>query len=148
MERFFLITPGGLEQLLGATEVTSIDYNNVKALVQGEVDTFMGFKFVMIADCEANDATGALAKTGLPKDATSPGKRLGFAFHKSAVGYGVSIDKTTHADWVANKAAFLIQTHLLAGAVAIDPKGIVAVQYKDDVIFHGREAEAKTTKSK
>lgn len=32
--------------LLGTTQVTSADYNTVKALVNGEVDTFMGFKFV------------------------------------------------------------------------------------------------------
>jgi hypothetical protein len=35
-----------LEALLGETAITSSDYNTVKALVQGEIDTFMGFKFV------------------------------------------------------------------------------------------------------
>jgi len=34
------------DDLLGSTSVTSSDYNSVKALVDGEVDTFMGFKFV------------------------------------------------------------------------------------------------------
>lgn len=34
------------DNLLGSTSVTSSDYNSVKALVDGEVDTFMGFKFV------------------------------------------------------------------------------------------------------
>lgn len=37
-----------MDDLLGNTEVTSADYNSVKALVQGEVDTFMGFKFVQL----------------------------------------------------------------------------------------------------
>jgi hypothetical protein len=32
--------------LLGDTEVQSSDYNTVKALVAGEIDTFMGFKFI------------------------------------------------------------------------------------------------------
>ncbi len=35
-----------LEALLSETAVTSSDFNTVKALVQGEVDTFMGFKWV------------------------------------------------------------------------------------------------------
>jgi len=35
-----------IDDLLGTTAVTSADYNTVKALVDGEVDTFMGFKFV------------------------------------------------------------------------------------------------------
>lgn len=34
------------QALLRQTEVTSADYNQVKALVEGKVDTFMGFKFV------------------------------------------------------------------------------------------------------
>ena len=32
--------------LLGDTQVQSSDYNTVKALVAGEIDTFMGFKFI------------------------------------------------------------------------------------------------------
>lgn len=39
------VTGAQLANLLGTTEVTSSDYNNVKALVRGEVDTYMGFKF-------------------------------------------------------------------------------------------------------
>lgn len=35
-----------LDDMLAQTEVTSADYNSVKALVQGEIDTFLGFKFV------------------------------------------------------------------------------------------------------
>ncbi len=32
--------------LLRETEVSSYDFNNVKALVEGKIDTFMGFKFI------------------------------------------------------------------------------------------------------
>jgi len=35
-----------MENLLSETETTSSDYNSVKALVQGELDTFLGFKFI------------------------------------------------------------------------------------------------------
>jgi hypothetical protein len=38
--------PSQKQSLLRTTEVTSEDYNTVKALVNGSVDTFMGFKFV------------------------------------------------------------------------------------------------------
>lgn len=38
--------PSQKQALLRNTEITSADYNNVKALVNGEVDEFMGFKFV------------------------------------------------------------------------------------------------------
>lgn len=39
-----------LSNLLTETEVTSSDYASVKALVRGEVDTFMGFKFIQVSD--------------------------------------------------------------------------------------------------
>jgi hypothetical protein len=39
-------TASQIQSLLRTTEVTSADYNTVKALVNGEIDTFMGFKFV------------------------------------------------------------------------------------------------------
>ena len=39
------IAPQQLDDLLGTTEVTSIDYNSVRALVNGDVDTFLGIKF-------------------------------------------------------------------------------------------------------
>ena len=36
--------------MLGLVEVTSSDYAAVKALVRGEVDSFMGFKFISYND--------------------------------------------------------------------------------------------------
>lgn len=41
-----VITAAQIQSLLRTTEVTSADYNTVKALVNGEIDQFMGFKFV------------------------------------------------------------------------------------------------------
>jgi hypothetical protein len=35
-----------ISDLLGTTQITSADFNSVKALVQGDIDTFMGFKFI------------------------------------------------------------------------------------------------------
>ena len=35
----------GMESLLGENQVVSADYNTIRALVMGDVDTYMGFKF-------------------------------------------------------------------------------------------------------
>lgn len=43
---FICVDPSQIQSLLRTTEVTSSDYNTVKALVNGEVDTYMGFKFI------------------------------------------------------------------------------------------------------
>jgi hypothetical protein len=44
-DRYFALNAAVLEDLLNTTGVTSSDYNTVKALVRGELDTFVGFKF-------------------------------------------------------------------------------------------------------
>ena len=46
IKRYIVVGPAQIEALLGVTQVTSSDYNSVKALVQGDIDTFMGFKFI------------------------------------------------------------------------------------------------------
>lgn len=68
-----IVTAAQIEDLLESTEVTSADYNTVKALVNGEVDTFMGFKFV---HCER-----------LPVDGSS--RRRVIAYAKSGLHLGI-----------------------------------------------------------
>lgn len=46
-DRYAVVNPTGLDQILNTTQATSSDYNAVKALVRGELDTWMGFKWVM-----------------------------------------------------------------------------------------------------
>ena len=46
--RYCAVEASQVYALLGQTEVTSSDYNVVKALAMGEIDTFLGFKFIMI----------------------------------------------------------------------------------------------------
>ena len=44
--RYCVINAKQLSNLLAQTEVTSSDFNTVKALVQGQVDQFLGFSFI------------------------------------------------------------------------------------------------------
>ena len=44
--RYGAITSSQLQSLLAETETTSSDFNTIRALVQGEIDMFMGFKFI------------------------------------------------------------------------------------------------------
>jgi len=44
--RYLACSERQISNLLSTTEVQSVDYNSVKALVHGEVDSFMGFKFI------------------------------------------------------------------------------------------------------
>jgi hypothetical protein len=44
--RVLVVAPQQLTNLLNTTEIKSADYNSIKALVNGQIDTFMGFKFI------------------------------------------------------------------------------------------------------
>lgn len=46
MGRKVMINPTDLNELLKDTKATTIDSNSIKALVKGEIDTWMGFKFI------------------------------------------------------------------------------------------------------
>jgi len=69
-QRYFLTNPYNINQLLNTTEVKSADYNTVKALAQGYIDTFMGFKFIKSTRLPADDSdTGATKCAAFAQDA-------------------------------------------------------------------------------
>ena len=45
--RWIVVSPKQVTDLLGTTEVTSSDFNSVKALANGEVNSFLGFNFIV-----------------------------------------------------------------------------------------------------
>lgn len=46
-DRYFVVTPAFLDNLLSVEQASSSDYAAVKAIVRGEIDTWMGFKWIM-----------------------------------------------------------------------------------------------------
>lgn len=47
-DRVLALSAKQLQDLLRTTEATNSDYNTVRALVSGQIDTFLGFKFVRV----------------------------------------------------------------------------------------------------
>ena len=47
LPRYWAVSPAVIKGLLQTTEITNSDYNTVKALAEGKVDTFAGFKFIV-----------------------------------------------------------------------------------------------------
>jgi hypothetical protein len=58
--RYFAAHASQKQALLESTEVTNANYNTVRALVNGELDTFLGFNFIWFG----NMAEGGIPKTG------------------------------------------------------------------------------------
>lgn len=114
-ERHLVVSATGMEQLLGDTQVTSSDYNVVKTLYDGEVKHWLGFEFHMM---ESRD------EGGLPK---AGAVRTNFAYHGPAVGLAVGINMRTEVNYIPQKTSWLANGIFSAGAVAIDPDGIVEI---------------------
>jgi Phage capsid protein len=116
-DRYLLIHAENLQALLTETAVTSTDFNTVKALVQGEVDTFLGFKFVTIGD----RTEGGLVGGGSGQD------RKCWAWHKSAVGMAEGMGIRSEINYIPEKTSWLVASMLSAGATTIDAGGIVEI---------------------
>lgn len=86
-DRFFVLGSRQLEDLLGVTQVTSADYNSIKALVHGEINSFLGFNFV-----RSERLTIASSK------------RKCIAFQKKGLGLAIGKDMMTQVDTRPDKS--------------------------------------------
>lgn len=110
-DRYIAYTAEDRENLLGTTQATSADFNTVKALVNGDIDSFVGFKFVLIEDRDEG---------GLPSN-------VAYAWHKMAVGLAIGMDVSTEVNYVAEKTSWLANGKLKAGAVSREDVGLVEI---------------------
>jgi len=117
--RHIVLRALALQKLLEDTEVTSTDFNTVKALVNGTLDSYMGFKFHKV---------GTRTEGGLPGVAAD---RVAFAYAQSAIGLAIGLDMKTTIDWVAQKTSWLANGLFKAGAVAREAQGVVKMQYDE-----------------
>ena len=119
-DRHVVLHANNLASLLSETAVTSSDYASVKALVAGEINTFLGFTFHVLGDRTEGGLTvdGSLDRTVL-------------AFHKDAIGYAEGMGPKTEINYVPEKTSFLVNAMFSAGAVAIDAEGIVDITCRE-----------------
>jgi hypothetical protein len=117
-DKYIAVTAKGKNDLLEDSEVTSSDFNTVKALVNGEIDTYLGLKFVTI---------GSRTEGGLPLNGAA---RTSFAWHKASVGYAVgNIDMMTKVDYVPERTSWLSNGLLRSGSVIRENAGIIRINH-------------------
>ncbi len=78
MERYVVCTARQLTNLLNDDRVTSADYNVIRALVQGDIDTYAGFRFIRCQRLKVES-----------------GARACYAFTRSAITFGLRQDVDT-----------------------------------------------------
>lgn len=110
------VSAGQIDNLLGTTEATSQDFNSVKALVSGSMDTFMGFKFVRLPDS---------GPSALPIAATI---RSCIAFAPKALAFGTGADIMTRVqERVDKRFSVQVYAQMSVGAVRREDLGVVQI---------------------
>ena len=109
--RHIAVGPDQIEALLNSTTVTSSDFNTVKALVQGEINTFMGFQF---------HVTTRLAKSG--------NIRTCFAWAEDGIKLAVGKDVMSRIDERSDKS-YSTQVYYCAtfGATRMEEEKVVQI---------------------
>lgn len=109
--RYIACGPEQIDSLLGDTNVTSADFNTIKALVQGDVNQFMGFNFIV---------TNRLAKSG--------DDRTCFAWAEDGVALAVGKDVNARIDERADKGyATQVYYCMSVGATRMEEDKVVSI---------------------
>ena len=113
-KRFIVCGPQQIADLLGTTQVTSSDFNTVKALAQGDITSYLGFEFIM--------------STRLNKDATNTTDRLVFAYTEDAIKLAIGKDIKANISERADKS-YSTQVYYCMdlGAVRMEEKAVVQI---------------------
>ena len=115
MDRFWAAHVDQKESLLSETQTTSTDFNTQRTLVNGQLDTFYGFKFIWF---------GNLTEGGLPKTGDD---RTNFAWQKNAIAYGYRKNPSVTVDWDSKSQSWLIIPSVSMGAKEVQADGIVKI---------------------
>ena len=114
LKRYIVCGPQQISDLLGTTQVTSADFNSVRALATGAVNSFMGFEFIM--------------STRLNMDATNTTDRLIFAYTEDAVKLGIGKDISAKISERADKSySTQVYYAMSLGAVRMEEKKVVQI---------------------
>tara|TARA_A100000171_G_scaffold51886_1_gene67826 strand:- start:3164 stop:4036 length:873 start_codon:yes stop_codon:yes gene_type:complete len=90
LKRYVVAGPKQIQDLLATTEVTNADFNTVRALAAGEVNSFLGFDFIM--------------STRLSLDSTNTDDRKCFAFTEDAIKLAIGKDVSAKISERADKS--------------------------------------------
>ncbi len=112
-----IVNASALAALLNTTEVTSADFNTVRALVKGEVNTFVGFDFTR---------TGRLSGTA---DGTDTDPVLCLFYAMSAIGLAMGQDIQVRITERDDKSfATQVYAAMTIGATRVEDEKMVSVQ--------------------
>lgn len=118
--RHFAVHANQLNAMLLVPQITDFDFNSIKALVNGEINTFNGFTWHIFGDrFDQNGVNMGLPKTG--------NIRTCYAWHESAMGAAYFVNPVVTVDWDPRAQSWLSISKMSAGTTALQDAGIVKI---------------------
>lgn len=133
-KRYIVCAASQINSLLGQTEVASSDFNTVKALVQGEINSFVGFEFIRLERLGLTTATTATAATGAVGAgvALTGTNRAAFAFADDGLLLSKGEDFVTKITERADKSyAMQVYGRMSIGATRMEEAKVVEIICKE-----------------
>ena len=115
-ERYIIATSDQKASLLSEEEVTSSDFNTIKALVRGEISTYMGFEFIWIS---RKYSTGGLPKSGAVRKC--------FAWHRDAITTPYGLEPSVDTDWLPEARSNIVVPTVRVGSKPTLNTGVVLI---------------------
>ena len=114
--RFLVCGPSQISALLGTDGVSNMLYANQRTLVDGNINTFLGFHFITVGSYGAG--------LGLPLDGNN---RTCFAWSKSALTRAFQIAPSVDTQWSASHQSHLCVGRVRAGAIVGQDEGVIKI---------------------
>lgn len=133
-KRYIACTASQIESLLGQTEITSADFNTVQALVQGEVNTFMGFEFIRLERLNLTTSTTATVASGVVGSgvALTGTNRAAFAWAEDGLLLSMGEDFVTKMSERDDKGyAMQVYCRMSLGATRMEEEKVVEIICKE-----------------
>tara|TARA_B100001964_G_C14217216_1_gene593378 strand:+ start:1234 stop:2109 length:876 start_codon:yes stop_codon:yes gene_type:complete len=116
LPRHIVMKSNQFYDLLGDTQIQSSDYNTVKALVAGDIDTFMGFKFHRSERLAVDSSSDTLCLAWIPE----------------GIGLSMGMDvKTEISERPDKNYSTQVYAQMCLGAVRIEDEKVVEIACTD-----------------
>jgi hypothetical protein len=135
LKRYIALTSSQMRSLLAQTEVTSSDYNTVKALVQGQLNTFLGFNFIRteLLTTEATALTFNVTTGNYDAGGSSAiNNRICIAWAEDGIISSIGEDMVAKVDQRADKSyATQVYAKMSMGATRMEEEKVVYIGCKE-----------------
>ena len=132
---FLVVNSAQLAYLLTSTKVNSADYNQVRALVAGDLNQFMGFNIIRTEKIPTTSGSESYSGSVEVPQVTSVDEHYVYAFHRRGIGLCVWEDIVARISERPDKRfSQYIYYRMTLGATRLEEERVIEIQCQDSAV--------------